>query len=83
MNECFFLGKIANVYNFSFVYNKSIKHKCVIKFKLKLLNEEYIEILAFDDLIDKVIINKLKFVYIHAEIIENMNINLKKIIVND
>lgn len=79
MNECFFLGKIVDIYNFKFIYNKTFKYKCIVKFKLELLNTEYIEILAFDELIDKVLINKFKFVYIHAELIENMNIRLKEI----
>ena len=79
MNECFFAGKIIDIYKFKFIYNKKINHKCVINFKLQLLDNQLIELIAFDELVDEVIANKFKFVYIYAEIIDDMNTRIKEI----
>lgn len=75
MNICFLAGIITELYEFKFVYNKNIGHKCVIKFKLKLLeNAEEFELIAFDEMAEKVIKNKLKFVQIRAKFVEKCNI---------
>lgn len=76
MNRCFLAGWIEDIYKFKFIYNKNIKHKCIANFKLKLLDKQEIEVIAFDELIETVIINKFKFVYIYAKFARNMNIEL-------
>lgn len=80
MNICFLAGIITKLYEFKFIYNKNISHKCIIKFKIKLLEDEQeIELIAFDDMAEKVIKNKFKFVHICAEFVEKCNISVMEI----
>ena len=47
MNECFFIGKIIKNNGFKFILNK--KNKSKIEFELKLIDNNILKIVAYDE----------------------------------
>ncbi|MBO5005684.1 MAG: hypothetical protein J6D03_10815 [Clostridia bacterium] len=80
MNICFLAGIITDVYEFKFIYNENISHKCIIKFKIRLPEDsQKFELIAFDEMAEEVIKNKFKFVHICAKFVEKYNIEVTDI----
>ena len=50
MNECFFIGKIIKNNGFKFILNK--KNKSKIEFELKLIDNNILKIVAYDEKAD-------------------------------
>ena len=79
MNICFFSGVITDVYKFKFIYNQSIKYKCIVNVKLQMGKYHELELIAFDEMIEKVVKNKFKHVHICAKFVENCRIQITDI----
>ncbi len=76
MNICFFSGVITDVYKFKFIYNQNIKYKCIANVKLKIDENHEFELIAFDEMIEKVIKDKFKYVHICAKFVEKCRIQI-------
>ena len=72
-------GTITEIYKFKFIYNENISHKCMVTFKIKVSNKEEFELIAFDEMVEKVIKNKFKFVYLCAKFVEKCRIKVIEI----
>ena len=57
MNKCFFMGNVVEVQKFKFILNKNKKHKSEITLKVKLLDGNYINAIAYDEVADYVLRN--------------------------
>ncbi len=79
MNLCFLSGIITDVYRFKFIYNENIRYKCMACVKLKLNKNQEFELVAFDEMIEKVISNKFKYVHICAKFVENCRIMIEDV----
>lgn len=65
MNEVFLIGKVISNVNFNFIINS--KHISIVRFNIKSLNGQIINVIAYDNLADfvysKVNLNNLVFIY--------------------
>ena len=79
MNECFFIGKIISNINFEFIYKS--KNIAITNFRMKLLDNNEIDVKAYNELADycysKLEINDI--IFINGKIETRGIINIKKI----
>lgn len=64
MNIGFFIGTIANIDKFKFIYGDNLKHKSMIEILVNINESNLIKFRGYDDIADNILRNKYKFVFI-------------------
>lgn len=57
MNECFFIGNVIEIGKFKFIVNSKIKYKSKITMKIKLLDGNIINGIAYNEVADYILRN--------------------------
>lgn len=70
MNKCFLIGDLIKIEKFKFIINEKIKYKSQISMKLKTLDKNIIELIAYDEVADYILRNKFEknLIFISGEI---------------
>ena len=81
MNIVVISGKIISDVEFNFIYNKNIKEKytSIAMCKLKLDDENIIDVYGYDEVADYLYKNKVKYLCIEGRIDSNMMVNILNI----
>ena len=79
MNIVIILGEVVKTYKFKFIYGKKLIHKSIMKIKVRSFDGEEIECVGYDDIADKILRNRFKFVCIEGSLRTEGYVEISKI----